>query len=102
GGSAPGPSTSAPDGVARDATPPYKRRVRVLVIGASGQLGRELVSALPAGTAIAPDRSVLDLDDAPRLAAVLDREHPDVVVNCAADNRVDAAETDPAGAFRTN
>jgi dTDP-4-dehydrorhamnose reductase len=76
--------------------------VRVLVIGATGQLGRELVARLPAEAAIAPDRRTLDLLDPAAIAAVLEAERPEIVVNCAADNRVDALESEPAAAFRTN
>jgi dTDP-4-dehydrorhamnose reductase len=80
----------------------YSRGVRVLVIGATGQLGRELVRALPAGTAVALGRDVLDLCDAAAIAARVAAERPDAIVNAAADNRVDAAETDPANAEAVN
>ncbi len=76
--------------------------MRVLVIGAAGQLGRELVRALPRDGTIALDRTALDVRDAGAVAARLAAERPDVVVNAAADNRVDAAEADPAAAQAVN
>jgi dTDP-4-dehydrorhamnose reductase len=76
--------------------------VRVLVIGAAGQLGRELVRALPPGTAIPLGHEALDVRDAAAVAARLAAERPDAVVNAAADNRVDAAETDPSSAQAIN
>jgi dTDP-4-dehydrorhamnose reductase len=76
--------------------------VRVLVIGAAGQLGRELVHVLPPDGTIALDHAALDLRDAAAVAARLDADRPDVVVNVAADNRVDAAEADASSARAVN
>lgn len=86
----------------RRAAASYGRGVRVLVIGAAGQLGRELLPALPPGAAIALGHDALDLRDAAAVAARLAAERPDAVVNAAADNRVDAAEADPAAAAAVN
>jgi dTDP-4-dehydrorhamnose reductase len=88
--------------VVRRAAAAYGRRVRVLVIGAAGQLGRELVPALPSGAAIALGRDALDLRDAAAVAARLAAERPDAVVNVAADNRVDAAEREPEAVRAVN
>lgn len=44
----------------------------------------------------------MDVRDAQAVRAAVDALRPDAVVNCAANNRVDAAETDPAGAFAVN
>jgi dTDP-4-dehydrorhamnose reductase len=70
------------------------RDVRVLLIGGSGQLGRELLRILPAGDVVAPTHAALDLRDAEAIARCVGAAGADVVVNAAADNRVDAAETD--------
>jgi len=70
------------------------RPVRVLLIGGSGQLGRELRRLLPAADVVAPTHAELDLLDAASIARYVGAARADVVVNAAADNRVDAAEAD--------
>src|SRR3989442_6959356 len=76
--------------------------MRVVVVGGTGQLGRELVRVLPGADTVVLSRAELDLTDtaavAPRLAALA----PSAVVNAAADNRVDAAEQDPAPVMAVN
>jgi dTDP-4-dehydrorhamnose reductase len=75
--------------------------VRYAVLGAAGQLGRDLCPRLPgAVVALARDRADLTRPDA--LRAVLDEIGPDVVVNCAAYNYVDRAESEPPAAFAVN
>ena len=67
---------------------------RVLVTGALGQLGRELMVQLPrAGfTATGVDLPEFDISDAAQMAAV-DWSAYDVVINAAAWTNVDGAET---------
>jgi dTDP-4-dehydrorhamnose reductase len=76
--------------------------VRIVVVGAAGQLGRELVRVLPAETTVALGRAELDLGEPAAVAARLGGLRFDVVVNAAADNRVDQAEDDPAAAVAVN
>jgi dTDP-4-dehydrorhamnose reductase len=76
--------------------------VRVLVIGASGQLGRELARALPAADTVALGRDALDVRDTDGVARALATVRPALVVNATADNRVDAAEADPDAAHAVN
>jgi dTDP-4-dehydrorhamnose reductase len=75
--------------------------VRVILVGAAGQLGRELVRVLPA-TTVPLTRAELDLRDVGSVAARVAALAPEVVVNAAADNRVDAAEDDPSSAVAVN
>jgi dTDP-4-dehydrorhamnose reductase len=78
--------------------------MRVLVVGAGGQLGRELV-ALRNATAhevIGLDRVACDITEPGAAVAALDAHRPDAVVNCAAWTKVDAAESQPDDAFRVN
>jgi dTDP-4-dehydrorhamnose reductase len=78
-------------------------RPTILLIGAGGQLGRELAALLPAcGTLIACDRSTLDLADTGSIARVVRSVAPQFVVNAAAYTAVDRAETEPERAFAIN
>jgi dTDP-4-dehydrorhamnose reductase len=76
--------------------------MRVLVTGAAGQLGGALVSRLGQEVAWAGGREELDVRDPARVAELVARVRPDVVINAAADNRVDAAETEPEQALAVN
>lgn len=85
----------------------------ILLLGANGQVGRELRRALaPLGEVICTTRSgaledgivceVADFDRPDSLPARLDRVAPSVVVNAAAYTAVDKAEEDRDAAFRAN
>jgi dTDP-4-dehydrorhamnose reductase len=76
--------------------------VRAIVVGAAGQLGRELVALLGADVAWAGDRADIDVADPEAAAALVARVRPELVFNATAWNRVDAAETEPAAAFAVN
>lgn len=87
--------------------------MRVLLIGASGQVGTELRrSLLPLGDVVAATRTglladgagceVADLDRLDALPALVSRVAPDVVVNAAACTAVDRAEDEPGMAYRAN
>jgi dTDP-4-dehydrorhamnose reductase len=75
--------------------------VRTAVLGAPGQLGRDLVPRL-AGEVVPLARADLDLTRPDAVRAKLDDLRPAVVVNCAAYNFVDKAETEPEAAFAAN
>ncbi len=75
----------------------------ILVTGASGQVGFELVRSLQGlGRVIAPDRGTLDLADGSRLAAVVRDIAPAIIINPAAYTAVDQAETNADAAMRIN
>ncbi|MBY0526848.1 MAG: dTDP-4-dehydrorhamnose reductase [Gemmataceae bacterium] len=75
--------------------------MKTAVLGASGQLGRDLGPRLP-GDVVPLTRADADLADPAKLRATLETLRPDVVINCAAYNFVDRAETEPDLAFAVN
>jgi dTDP-4-dehydrorhamnose reductase len=78
--------------------------VRLLVTGAGGQLGHDVVAAGTSGGEDVLGLGHAELDVGER-SAVLDAVtawRPDVVVNCAAWTAVDACESDPERAMRSN
>jgi dTDP-4-dehydrorhamnose reductase len=75
--------------------------VKYLVIGARGQLGRDLCPRLR-GDVVAASRDSADLTNPALLRTTLAAERPDIVVNCAAYNLVDKAEAEPETAFAIN
>jgi len=77
--------------------------MRVLVVGAGGQLGRELAALHTVDRPIvALTRAQCDIAQPGNAYRALTENRADVVVNCAAWTRVDAAESDRDGAFRAN
>lgn len=67
---------------------------RILVTGANGQVGRELLQALaPLGEVIAGDRTLLDLTCLAQIRQTIGEMQPDVIVNAAAYTAVDQAES---------
>ena len=77
--------------------------MRVLVTGARGLLGAAIVEAFGrVGDVRALDRRALDVADADAVRSAVDAARPDLVINCAAYNHVDAAEDDPQAALRVN
>ena len=77
--------------------------MRIVVVGARGQLGAAVVHAASARhEVIALDRAALDISDAAAVRAKFAEVRPDVVINCAAYNAVDDAEDHAADAIRGN
>ena len=78
--------------------------MKLLVTGAGGMLGRDVM--LAAGNAghdvVGFGRAELDITDAAALAKKFDLERPDVVINCAAWTDVDGAEAAEEAAFAVN
>ena len=87
--------------------------MRILLLGANGQVGHELMRSLsPLGEIIATTRSghraegspceIADLDKPDSLHGLVERIAPDWVVNAAAWTAVDRAESESDAAFRAN
>jgi dTDP-4-dehydrorhamnose reductase len=87
--------------------------MKLVLLGANGQVGFELQRALaPLGQLVCATRSgrlpggaacaSADLADAASIDALLAQERPDIVVNAAAYTAVDRAEDEPDAAQRAN
>src|SRR3954453_4768488 len=76
--------------------------MRLLVTGAAGMLGTDVVAAASAHDVVALARADLDIIDADAVRAAVRDSQPDAVINCAAWTNVDLAETEEAQATRVN
>ena len=77
--------------------------MRVVVTGATGQLGQALIASAPVGMSVlAVGREQLDLADAAACVHLVQREQPDWLINAGAYTAVDQAEREPALAHAVN
>jgi dTDP-4-dehydrorhamnose reductase len=77
--------------------------LRIVLLGAQGQLGHALAQTLPVwGEVLAFGRQQADLAHADALRAVLDQHQPQLIVNAAAYTAVDKAEQEPDVAHAIN
>jgi dTDP-4-dehydrorhamnose reductase len=77
--------------------------VKVLVTGARGQLAGAIVNAYADTSRVfAYSRTELDIADFAGVTARVRADKPDVIINCAAYNKVDLAEDEPQDALRAN
>lgn len=78
--------------------------MRILLLGAGGQLGREITehAAKREVELIGLDHTALDICDPAAVARAMEAQRPDVVINTAAYTAVDKAESEPELAARIN
>ena len=82
---------------------PQADRLRVVVVGAAGQLGQVMSSLVARTWALtAWTRADLDLTDGLRVARAVRDIAPWAIVNCAGYNQVDLAEDEPITALEAN
>ncbi|MBC7825504.1 MAG: dTDP-4-dehydrorhamnose reductase [Candidatus Parcubacteria bacterium] len=75
---------------------------QILLIGSSGQLGRELQQTLPSDALVSVARDTLDLSQPDRIRQLILEIHPHVIINAAAYTAVDNAETEVELAYAIN
>jgi dTDP-4-dehydrorhamnose reductase len=75
---------------------------RILVTGAGGQIGREVVDAFTGHEVIAADHAALDVADRDAVLQAITSTVPDAVVHTGAWTAVDECEGDSDRAFRVN
>lgn len=77
--------------------------MKILLTGATGQVGYELERSLqPLGEVFAPRRAQLDLSDLDQVRAMVRAVRPGLIVNPGAYTAVDQAESDPDLCWRIN
>ncbi len=76
--------------------------MRILVTGATGQLGARVVAALDDHEVLAPNRAELDLTEPPQVERVISALAPEAIINAAGFTDVDGCERDPEQAFAVN
>ena len=77
--------------------------MKVLLLGAAGQLGHELAGPIACfAEVVAADQAEFDLRDEAAVAKAVERAAPDVIVNAAAYTNVDQAEQEKDLAFQVN
>lgn len=76
--------------------------MKILIVGAGGQLGRCLIPMLSADELIPLDHSAVDVTDLTQVSAAVNAHAPDLVLNASAYNDVDGAETHQSTAFMVN
>lgn len=79
--------------------------MKVIITGAKGQLGKELLKQFNEKykyEIIDTDRSILDITNMENVNTFIYEKSPDVVINCAAHTAVDLCETDIENAYKIN
>ncbi|MEH7287459.1 dTDP-4-dehydrorhamnose reductase [Priestia megaterium] len=77
---------------------------KILITGANGQLGKELVELLSAKgfDVYGCSRDDMDITDSEQVQGVIDRINPEVILHCAAHTKVDMAESEPEKVYSIN
>jgi dTDP-4-dehydrorhamnose reductase len=77
---------------------------KILITGSSGQLANAFIDYFKSNNISfsAPSEKDLDIISIEKIKAVMDKEKPDILINCAAYNQVDKAEEEAQTAYKVN
>lgn len=79
------------------------QRMKILIVGAAGQVGRELTKrSRPEWQVLTVDRTGLDITNSSAVDKIIAEFQPNVIINAAAYTAVDKAENDEKNAFAVN
>ena len=76
--------------------------MKILITGVNGQVGHALMRELNDHELIGLTRQDCDLTNPDQIKEVIDHYQPELIINPAADTRVDQAEEEPELAFKIN
>jgi dTDP-4-dehydrorhamnose reductase len=76
--------------------------MKILIIGADGQLGTDLCKVIPKNEQIPLTIQDIDITDRKKTFALIKKHSPEIVINTAAYHNVDAAEDNRELAFSVN
>jgi len=76
--------------------------MKIVIIGADGQLGHDLCRVIDRSEQVPLTIKDIDITDKQQCDEVLSKYSPDIVINTAAYNKVDEAETHQDEAFKVN
>jgi len=77
--------------------------MKVVVVGSKGMLAQDLIPIIAKETeTLSFDKDQVDITDKKSVFELVGANKPDLVINCAAYNQVDQAETDRQAAFHVN
>lgn len=76
--------------------------MKILIIGASGQVGSALAELLSNYNVVNVDRKNCDLRNLDNIRNIIDKNTPDLIINSAAYTKVDLAEDEKDVAFKIN
>jgi len=76
--------------------------MKIIVIGASGQLGSDLCKQIGTADLVPLTHADIEITRMDSVRDSLSKHRPDIIINTAAFHRVDDCEVDPNKAFRVN
>jgi dTDP-4-dehydrorhamnose reductase len=76
--------------------------LRILLIGANGQLGSDLTKVLARHQVVPTTHESLDVVDFDQVVQLVQQHHPEAIINTSAFHKVDICESEIMTAFRVN